>query len=133
MRILASLARLGMGLWAGAVAGIAFVVAPRVFGFLADRPRAGELMAPIFRRIDLFGVGVAVLFAIAARRSPRRFFSAVGLGLAAAANVVVLSPLIRSGSARGPLYHSLSEGLWGVILVGSVLLALAGPSPRAPS
>jgi hypothetical protein len=132
MRILGSLARLGMGLWAGAVAAVAFVVAPRVFGFLGDPPRAGELMVPIFRRIDLFGIGAAALFAFAARKSRWRLFPALALGIAAAASAFVLSPLIRKGGERLDLYHSIAEGLWGTILVGSTVLALAGPSSGKP-
>ncbi len=126
--LLFALARLAMGLWAGAVAAVAFAVAPRVFRFLADPPRAGELMAPIFRKIDLFGIGAAILFAIVARKSRWRFAVACLLGAAAAANAFVLAPRIAGGDR---LLHGFSEGLWGVILVGSVVLALAGP--RAPS
>jgi len=117
-----------MGLWAGAVAAVAFAVAPRVFGFLADPPRAGELMAPIFRRIDLFGVGAAVLFAVAARGSRWRFGVACLLGVAAAANAFVLGPRIAGGDRA---LHGFAEGLWGGILVGSTVLALFGP--RSPS
>lgn len=128
MKLLLALARLAMGLWAGAVAAVAFAVAPRVFRFLADPPRAGELMAPVFRRIDLFGIGAAVLFAVAARGSRWRLALACLLGAAAAANAFVLGPRIAGGDRT---LHGLSEGLWGGILVGSCVLALAGP--RAPS
>jgi len=131
MKPLLALARLAMGLWAGAVAAVAFAVAPRVFGFLADRPRAGELMAPIFRRIDLFGIGAAVLFAIVAKGSRWRFALACLLGFAAAANAFLIAPRIAGGDRT---LHGLSEGLWGGILVGSTVLALVGPrGPLNPS
>ncbi|MCK6459247.1 MAG: DUF4149 domain-containing protein [Planctomycetes bacterium] len=127
-KLLPVLARLGVSLWAGAVAAVAFVVAPRVFGFLADPPRAGELMGPIFRRIDLFGVGAAVLFAVAARGSRWRFALACLLGAAAAVNAFILGPGIRGGKSE---LHGLSEAVWGAILLGTLVLALAGP--RTPS
>ncbi|MFI5403094.1 MAG: DUF4149 domain-containing protein [Planctomycetota bacterium] len=128
MKILQSLARLAMGLWAGAVMAVAFAVAPRVFGFLADNPRAGELMGPIFRKVDLFGIGAALLFALVARRSRWRFVIALLLAAAAAANAFVLAPRIPGGS---PTLHRLSEVLWGLILVWSLVLSLVGP-PAPP-
>jgi len=124
---LPALARLAIALWAGAVAAVAFAVAPRVFGFLVDRNEAGELMAPIFRKVDLFGIGAAILFATIARGSRWRFAVACLLAAAAAANAFVLAPRIAGGDRT---LHSLSEGLWGGILLGTVVLALAGP--RAP-
>jgi hypothetical protein len=117
-------ARLAMGLWAGAVAAVAFAVAPRVFGFLDDKARAGELMGPIFRKVDLFGIGAAVLFAIVARRSRWRLAVAVLLAVAAAANAFVLGPRIPGGSRT---LHHVAEGLWVLILVWSAVLAVAGP------
>jgi hypothetical protein len=126
--LLPALARLGVALWAGAVATVAFAVAPRVFRFLDDPARAGKLMAPIFRKVDLFGIGAAVLFALAARGSRWRFALACLLGAAAAGNAFVLAPRVPGGD---PALHHISEGLWGAILVGSLVLALVGP--RAPS
>ncbi|HEX5139018.1 MAG TPA: DUF4149 domain-containing protein [Planctomycetota bacterium] len=125
--VLPALARLAIALWAGAIAAVAFAVAPRVFRFLEDPPRAGKLMAPIFRKVDLFGIGAAVLFAIAARGSRWRFALSCVLAAAAAANAFVLAPRIAAGDRA---LHGFSEGLWGGILVGSVVLALAGP--RSP-
>lgn len=128
MKAFSALARLAMGLWAGAVAAIAFAVAPRVFRFLADPPRAGELMAPVFRKIDLFGIAASILFAIAARKSRWRFCIACLLGLAAAANAFFLAPRIAGGDRT---LHGASEVLWGTILVWSLVLALVGP-PAPP-
>jgi len=125
---LLAVARLGVSLWAGAVATVAFAVAPRVFPFLDDPPRAGELMAPIFRKVDLFGIGAAVLFAVASRGSRWRFALACLLAAAAAANAFILAPRIAGGDRA---LHHISEGLWGAILVGTLVLALAGP--RTPS
>ena len=128
MKLLLALARFAMGVWSGAVAAVAFAVAPRVFGFLVDRQQAGELMGPIFRKIDLFGIGAAVLFAVAARASRWRFALACLLGFAAAANAFLIGPRIAGGDRT---LHGLSEGLWGGILVGSAVLALVGP-PSPP-
>ncbi len=125
-----ALARLAMGLWAGAVAAVAFVVAPRVFGFLADPPRAGELMVSIFRKIDLFGICVSALYAIVAAKSRWRLAVAVLLGAAAASNAFLLAPKIAAGDRT---LHGLSEGLWGLILVWGVVLALVGPPRHRPS
>jgi hypothetical protein len=125
---LAASARLAVALWAGAVATVAFVVAPRVFGFLDDHARAGELMRPIFRSVDLFGIGAAVLFAVAARGSRWRLALACLLGAAAAANAFILGPAIAGGKRE---LHGVSEAVWGAILVGSLVLAIAGP--RTPS
>jgi Domain of unknown function (DUF4149) len=126
--LLPAAARLGVALWAGAVAAVAFAVAPRVFRFLDDPSRAGELMAPIFRKVDLFGIGAAVLFAVAARGSRWRFALACLLGAAAAANAFLLAPRIAAGQRE---LHGLAEALWGGILLGSLVLALFGP--RTPS
>jgi len=125
---LPAVARLAIALWAGAIAAISFAVAPRVFTFLDDRPRAGELMAPVFRKVDLFGIGAAILFAIAARGSRWRFALACLLAAAAAANTFVLAPRIVAGS---PASHQVAVWLWGGILIGAIVLALAGP--RTPS
>ncbi len=122
--LLPALGRLAVALWAGAVAAVAFAVAPRVFRFLADPPRAGELMGPIFRKVDLFGIGAAVLFAVAARGSRWRFALACLLGAAAAANAFLLGPAIAGGKRE---LHGVSEAVWGAILVGSLVLAIAGP------
>jgi len=126
--LLPALARLAIALWAGAVATVSFAVAPRVFTFLNDPPRANELMLPIFKKVDLFGISAAILFTIAARGSRWRFALACLLAAAAAANTFLLAPRIVAGDKA---LHHVSEGLWGGILVGSVVLALAGP--RTPS
>lgn len=129
MKLLSPLARLAIAFWTGAVAGVSFVVAPRVFGFLADRAQAGELMGPIFRKVDVFGIVAAVLFAIVARRSPWRLVLACLLGAAAVTNAFVLAPRILTGDLR---LHGVSEWLWGGILVGGSVLTIAGPPDPPP-
>ena len=125
-----AVARLLLALWIGAVAGVAFVVAPRVFGFLDDNAQAGELMGPIFGRVDLFGVAAAVFFAVAARASRWRLVLALGLGALAAINVVALAPVIRERGEHLDLAHQISTGLWSVILIGGVVLLVVGPASR---
>ena len=130
--MLNAVARLLLGLWIGAVAGVAFVVAPRVFGFLDDKAQAGELMGPIFQRVDYFGIAVAAVFAVAARKSRWRLVVALALGALAAVNVFVLAPEIRARGEHLDLAHQISTVLWSVILVGGLVLLVMGPGPRAP-
>ncbi|MHC4164121.1 MAG: DUF4149 domain-containing protein [Planctomycetota bacterium] len=129
--MLNAVARLPLALWIGAVAGVAFVVAPRVFGFLDDHAQAGELMGPIFGRIDLFGIAAALVFAVAARASRWRLLTSLGLGALAAIDVFVLAPEIRARGEHLELAHQLSTGLWSVILIGGVVLLVAGPTLRS--
>ena len=127
-RLFASGAHAAFGLWIGAVACVAFVVAPTVFRELQDPKRAGEVMAPIFRAVDLFGVAAATLFAVAAKgRKWRSLFAAV-LGALALVNLALVAP--RAGGDR--LWHHVSVAVWGVILVVGLALLLLGPRPRAP-
>jgi len=125
-----TISRLLLALWIGAVAGVAFVVAPRVFGFLDDKAQAGELMGPIFQRVDLFGIAAAVFFAVAARKSRWRLVFALGLGALAAINVVVLAPEIRARGEHLDIAHQLSTVLWSVILIGGLVLLVVGPRAR---
>jgi hypothetical protein len=123
-RFAAAFARLAMGLWAGAVSAVAFAVAPRVFSFFGeDKARAGELMAPIFRKVDFFGLGVALFFALVARKSRWRLAIALLLAAAAAANAFILGPRIPGG---GKTLHHVAEALWGLILFWSAVLAIFG-------
>ncbi|MHC4972947.1 MAG: DUF4149 domain-containing protein [Planctomycetota bacterium] len=131
--MLNAIARLLLGLWIGAMAGVAFVVAPRVFGFLDDRSQAGELMGPIFQRIDLFGIAVAIVFAVAARKSRWRLVISLALGALAAVNVFVLAPEIRARGENLAAAHQISTVLWSVILIGGIVLLVVGPSRTRPS
>jgi len=128
--MLNAVARLLLGLWIGAAAGVVFVVAPRVFGFLDDNAQAGELMGPIFQRVDLFGIAVAIVFAVAARKSRWRLVLAFGLGALAAINVLVLAPEIRARGEHLDLAHQISTVFWSVILIGGLVLLGMGPTPR---
>lgn len=132
MKLLEPVARLLLGLWIGAMAGVALVVAPRVFGFLDDNAQAGELMGPIFQRIDYFGIAVAIVFAVAARRSRWRMIVSLALGALAAINVFALAPEIRARGEHLEVAHQISTILWGVMLLGGIVLLVAGPSRRAP-
>lgn len=126
-RLFASGAHAALGLWIGAVACVAFVVAPTVFRALDDPKRAGEVMAPIFRAVDLFGVAAAALFAAAAKGRKWRTLAAAIAGAAALLNLVIVAP--RAGG--DPLWHRVSVGLWGTIFAIGLALLLLGPRPRA--
>jgi hypothetical protein len=128
--MLNQVARLLLGLWIGAMAGVAFVVAPRVFGFLDDNAQAGELMGPIFQRVDYFGIATAVVFAVAARKSRWRLVVSLALGALAAINVFALAPEIRARGEHLEIAHQISTVLWGVILVGGIVLLVGGPASR---
>ena len=126
-RVLDPIARLGMALWIGAVAAIAFLVAPRVFGYLDDNEKAGELMRRIFEMTDLFGVCAAAVFTFAARHRKFRAILAAVVGACAAVNRFGVTPRIVARPPDMELWHRISEGLWGVILIGGVLLVMMGP------
>jgi hypothetical protein len=132
--MLNTVARLLLALWIGAAAGVAFIVAPRVFGFLDDRAQAGELMGPIFLYVDWFGIAAAVVFAAAARQSRWRLVLALGLGALAAVNAFVLAPEIRARGEHLDIAHQISTVLWSVILIGGLVLLVMGPAAprRAP-
>lgn len=129
--MLNAIARLLLALWIGAAAGVAFVVAPRVFGFLDDKAQAGELMGPIFQRVDYFGIVAAIVFAVAARKSRWRLILALALGALAAVNVFVLAPEIRARGENLEAAHQISTVLWSVILIGGIVLLVAGPVRRS--
>ena len=118
-------AHAAFGLWIGAVACVSFVVAPTVFRVLDDNELAGEVMAPIFRSVDLFGVAAAALFAVAAKGRKWRSLLAAVLGAIALVNAALVAP--KAGAED--LYHRISVGLWGAILVAGIALLLIGPRP----
>ena len=126
---MSGIARLALSLWIGSVASVAFLVTPRVFDFIDDNKYAGDLVAPIFNSVDLFGIGAAVLFALAARKSRWRVITVVVLGAAAAINVFGLSPRIAARDENFEVYHHIAVGLWSLILLGGVVLVVAGPRP----
>lgn len=122
-------AHAALGLWIGAVACVAFVVAPTVFRTLDDDALAGKVMAPIFQAVDVFGVAAAALFAVAARGRKWRALGAAALGAAALVNVVIVAPKVTARENL-ELYHKVAEVLWGVVLFGGLWLLLLGPRPR---
>lgn len=126
-----ALARLLVALWTGAVAAVAFLVAPRAFRFLDDPRRAGEFLAPIFRSIDFFGLGAALVAAVAWRRSRLSLATAVVMAWAAAMNRFFLAPRIEARIEPFAVYHRMSEICWGLILLGGILLLLRAPGGRS--
>jgi len=130
-KILTPFARLLLGLWVGAVAGIVFAVAPAVFGGIQDPAEAGRVMAPIFERVDYFGIVAAAVFALAAWPGRVRAALAALLGAAAATNILIVAPRIAARGDDFDFFHRLSEGLWGFILVAGVVLMLIGPRGKA--
>ena len=120
------LAYAALSLWIGAVAGVAIVVIPSVFGKLNDNKLAGDVMAPIFRSVDLFGVAAAFLYAFAVRRHRRRMVLAWVLGVAATGSAV-LGRFIAERAEHWELYHAIATKLWFVILLVGVCLVVVGP------
>ena len=129
-RMLEASARLALGLWIGAVACVSFIVAPRVFRFLDDNEKAGELMRGIFPRVDYAGIVAALICVVALRRSRARAVGAALLGGLAAVNAFAVTPKIVSGAENLEVYHRLAVWIWGAILVGGAALIVAGAPPR---
>jgi hypothetical protein len=125
-RALAAIARVALALWIGAVACVGALVAPALFRRLDAAP-AGDLLEPIFRAVDLFGIGAAVV-CVAAHRGWRRLVAAA-MGALAALNALLLGPRIAARAEPFALYHRASEIAWGLILVSGVVM-LAAASPR---
>jgi hypothetical protein len=132
-------ARLGLGLWIGAVAAIAFVAAPLVFGavpaHVPTKDAAARVIGPAFARVDLFGLlagGLVLLHLLLDAPRPGRLWrlALVALMLAAAAtDASLLAPAIEARRAPLGAWHAGAVGAWMLILVaGAVLLAL-GPAP----
>jgi len=122
--LLAPLARVALALWTGAVACLA-LVAPALVRDLGAR-RAGDILAPLFRTVDLFGLGAAMLALLAFRGW--RAWTAGAMGGLAALNVLVLGPRIAARAEPFALLHALSEGAWALILAGGIILLAARPS-----
>jgi len=129
--MLARLAHLLLGLWIGAVACTAFAVAPNVFGIVEDRKLAGDVMLPIFRTVDAFGIAAAAMFVLAAWGRRVRAGLAALAGIAAAVNLFVLAPRIAARAEGFERLHALSTGLWTGILVAGLVLLWLGPAPRS--
>jgi hypothetical protein len=110
------------------MACVAFVVAPTVFRTLEDDTLAGRVMAPIFRMVDLYGIGAALIFALVARR--RRAIVALAAGAAAAVNAFLVGPRIAARAEGWEFLHHVSTGLWLAILIVGFILALLGPTTR---
>lgn len=140
MNILARIAHALLSLWIGAVAAVGILVAPNVFGVIRARMvpdplstaeangLAGDVMLPIFSRVDLFGILAAGLFLAAAVTGSRlRAALAAAIGLCAAVNVFLLTPRIVARTEGFETLHRLSEGLWGAILLVGLFLAFVGP------
>lgn len=128
-RVLPPLARLALALWIGSVACVSFLVAPRVFRFLDDNARAGELMGWIFQRVDWFGLAAAVLFVAAHYKRRVRAGVAALMGAAAAVNVFWVTPKVIARGEDLDFYHRLATQLWGGILILGLGLLLADARP----
>ena len=108
----------------------AFAVAPSVFGVVEDRRLAGDVMLPIFRAVDAFGIVASVVFVFAAWGRRVRGAIAFAAALAAAVNLFVLTPRIAERVEGFERLHALSTGLWTGILVAGLVLLWLGPRPQ---
>ncbi len=132
MKLLHGLAHLAVALWVGAVATIAFLVAPHVFATFDKKSAAGTFLGPLFTRVDYFGVATAVVYVLVARRSRLRSVVAGVMGAAAAVNAWGIAPRIAHMTREDPnfgLFHTSSMVLWAAILIGGALLVFLGPPP----
>ncbi len=127
MRML-GIARLCIALWTGAVLCVMFAVAPAVFGGIPEAQREavppGEILGPVFRAVDLFGIGATVLYllTLAPARIPGKRWRALvvaGMGAAAAVDTFVLAPIIRNEGGSSAA-HGISMALWTVVAVAGL-------------
>ena len=131
-------ARVFLALWIGAVAAIAFVSAPLVFGavpeIIASKDLAAQITGPGFFRVDLFGI-VAALVCYAAIRvrggSPWRSILVCVMGVSAAVDAFVLVPKIEARAEPLGTWHAIAVGLWMTILIGGIVLLAFGVAPQA--
>ncbi|MFQ5843592.1 MAG: DUF4149 domain-containing protein [Planctomycetota bacterium] len=136
MARLAAAAQLAMALWAGAIACVAFAVAPAVFARLegVDGVSPAQILRPVFAAVDRFGIAAAALYLIALALRPvrgRRWRAAVAaaMGAGAAVDTFVLAPLVREGAAGA---HGVSVAVWMATLLLAAVLALARLRPLEP-
>ena len=118
MTLISRLTHIALALWIGAVACVAALVAPAAFEHL-DVAAAGELLAPIFRGVDIFGLATATVLVLSSVGWRRKV--AVVMGVCAAASVFYLAGRIDGRNA----YHYAAEVAWTVILLGGVALLWA--------
>ena len=63
--LLGAVARVVFSVWIGAVAAIAFVSAPLIFGAVPDviptKDLAAQVAGPAFSRVDIFGIAAALI------------------------------------------------------------------------
>ena len=133
-------ARIAFALWIGAVAGVAFVAAPLVFGavpeHIATKDAAARVIGPAFAHVDQFGLAACVLTAIALllRRedgSARwRLIVIGGLAICAAVDAFMLAPKITAREEPLRIYHGLATTAWMLILLFGALLLAVGLFPR---
>lgn len=139
-RWLGALARVGLGLWIGAVVGIAFVAAPLVFGavpeHLVDKDSAARVIGPAFARVDVLGLVAGAIALLHVLRQPRsrsrrvRGFVLGGMMAAAAVNAWILAPAITARTEPLGTYHLAATILWMGILLGGSGLLMWEPTPR---
>ena len=138
-RLLGALARVGLGLWIGALGAIAFVAAPLVFGavptHVASKEAAARVIGPAFARVDVFGllVGALVLTHLLRRRRARgarwRLGLVAGMMAAAAVDAFVLAPAITARQEPLGTYHGAAVVLWMLVLAAGTALMGAGITP----
>ncbi len=122
------IARLCIVLWTGAVLCVMFAVAPSVFAGIPEAQREavppGEILGPVFRAVDLFGVATAVLYLLAlaparVRGKRWRVIDVAAMGAAAAVDTFVLAPIIRNEGGSSAA-HGISMALWTVVAVAGL-------------
>ena len=90
---------------------------------------AADLAGPLFKAVDLYGLLAACLYAAAHRARRWRFVLSILTGLAAAANLFVVTPKVVERAEGFMAWHRAAEGIWTAIFVAGLVLVLA-PLPK---
>ncbi|MDJ0974781.1 MAG: DUF4149 domain-containing protein [Planctomycetota bacterium] len=133
-------ARIAFGLWIGAVAGVAFVAAPLVFGavpeHIATKDSAARVIGPAFARVDIFGLvacaltGIALLLRREDGAARWRLLLIAVVAICAAVDAFFLAPKITAREEPLRIYHGLATTAWMLILLFGALLLAVGLLPR---
>ncbi len=130
-----------LGVWVGAMIGIAFIAAPLVFGsvpeHVATKDAAANVIGPGFGRVDALGLvsTLAVLGLNLAQRGSSRWrtWLAAVLFIAVCVDFFFLVPKIIARAQPLATYHGSATAIWMTAILAGLLLLLVGPAPARPA